>query len=178
MLTLASDVVLVAERDGASVAEAAEAYFEIISLFSLGRITEQGGNISLSDRFDRMALDRALSNLMRAVRELTGAVLASGTGAVSARLQTWHQARAREIDRIAAMVADLIEGELTVSRLSVAAGLLSDLLKGSAAPVETQPQPAEIEAVAVEVEAAPEPVEVAAEAEMPLAETGEADIER
>jgi glutamate dehydrogenase len=35
------------------------------------------------------------------------------------------------IDRVAAQVASLTEGEVTVSRLSVAAGLLSDLARGA-----------------------------------------------
>ena len=122
-----------------------------------------------------MALDRALSNLMRAVRELTGAVLAAGTGAVSARLQTWHQARAREIDRIAAMVADLIEGDLTVSRLSVAAGLLSDLLKGAAPPAESRPQPVVAAETAETADVPPEPAEELDAVERPGADPGETD---
>ncbi len=129
-LTLASDAVLVAERHGASVTEATEAYFAVLGLFRLGRITEQGGRINLTDRFDRMALDRALSNLMRAVRDLAGAVLVAGEGPVAERFAAWHSARENEIDRIVSMVGDLVDGELTVSRLSVAAGLLSDLIRG------------------------------------------------
>ena len=130
VLKLATDAVLVAERQGASVTEATEAYFAVLGLFRLGRVTEQGGEINLTDRFDRMALDRALSNLMRAVRDLAGAVLAAGDGPVAERLAAWRGAREREIDRIVGMVGELVEGELTVSRLSVAAGLLSDLIRG------------------------------------------------
>jgi glutamate dehydrogenase len=128
-LTLASDIVLVAERSKASVADAAKAYFLVLETFKLGRITEQGGRIDLSDRFDRMALDRALANVMRAQRDLTKDVLNSGKGAIEARFATWREARAAETDRIVTMVTDLTEGELTVSRLSVAAGLLSDLVR-------------------------------------------------
>ena len=130
VLTLASDIVLIAEKNTATVAEATDALFAIVSVFHLGRITEQGGRIVLADRFDRMALDRAMANLMRAVRELSGDVLASGTGPVSDRLADWRETRTGEVDRIAATVGDLIEGDLTVSRLSVVAGLLSDLVRG------------------------------------------------
>ncbi|MBU1175716.1 MAG: NAD-glutamate dehydrogenase [Alphaproteobacteria bacterium] len=130
VLTLASDIVLVSEKHGAAIAEATEALFGIVSLFGLGRITEQGGRIALADRFDRMALDRAMANLMRAVRELSGDVLETGAGPVAARLATWKNARPDEVARIAATIADLVEGELTVSRLSVVAGLLSDLMRG------------------------------------------------
>src|SRR5690606_8482275 len=128
-LTLASDIVLVAERTGTPVPDAASAYFLVLSSFRLGRITEQGGRIALADRYDRMALDRALANVMRAQRDLTADVLAAGEGPIEARFAAWHDARAAEIDRIVGMVSDLTEAELTVSRLSVAAGLLSDLVR-------------------------------------------------
>ena len=84
---------------------------------------------ALSDRFDRMALDRALANLMRAQRDLTVDVLAVGRGEVDARLAAWRQARPEAIDRVIEAVGNLTKGEMTVSRLSVAAGLLSDLAR-------------------------------------------------
>ncbi len=74
-----------------------------------------------------MALDRALANLARAQRDLTADVLASGGGPVAERLAGWHEARREAIDRAIGSVAALVEGEATVSRLSVAAGLLTDL---------------------------------------------------
>lgn len=128
-LTLASDIVLIAQANEASVKNAAEAYFMVFESFRLGRITERSGSINLADRYDRMALDRALANLMRAQRALTGAVLAAGAGPISDRFAAWRAERADETDRIMATVTALTEEELTVSRLSVAAGLLSDLVR-------------------------------------------------
>ncbi len=129
-LSLATDVVLVAEKRGGSIEETTEAFFRIVALFGLGRITGAGDHIGLSDRFDRLAYDRELSNLVRAVRELTGAVLDAGEGPVADRFSAWHSARDKEIDRIVTMIDELIKGELSVSKLSVAAGLLSDLIRG------------------------------------------------
>ena len=120
VLSYASDIVLVSERSGVSLAEGAEAFFGVFATFELWPVIEQGREITLSDRFDRMALDRALANLMRAQRDLTADVLKAKGG-----LAGW---RARPgIGRTAAAVAELTQGELTVSRLSVAAGLLADL---------------------------------------------------
>ncbi len=128
-LTLCSDIVLASEKTKVSVSEAAEAYFTIVETFKLGKITEQGGRIDLSDKFDRMALDRAMANVMRAQRDLTCDVLRAGKGAIGDRYKVWHDQRSEEIDRIIEMVSDLTGDELTVSRLSVAAGLLSDLVR-------------------------------------------------
>ncbi len=129
VLAMGPDIVLVAGRAGCTTLEAAEVHFGIIETFGLARILEESRALELSDPFDRMALDRALANLTRAQRDLASDVLAFGDGPVAARLAAWHAEQAAAIERIAASVASLTEGALTVSRLSVAAGLLSDLAR-------------------------------------------------
>ncbi len=129
VLTLGTDVVLLAEQTGSPVKLAAEGYFAVLSRFNLGRITELSNTIILSDHYDRMALDRALANLMRAQRDISEDVLAADDGPVNKRMEAWDGLYAAEIARIEKMVKDLTEGELTVSRLSVAAGLLTDLAR-------------------------------------------------
>ena len=131
VLSLATDVVLVADRTGVTVPEAATAFFGTLELFGLGRVIEEGNAIVLGDRFDRMALDRALANLTRAQRDLTTDVLASGGGDIAGRLESWRGGRPDAIARTADAVRSLTEGDMTVSRLSVAAGLLSDLARSA-----------------------------------------------
>ena len=121
-LSYASDIVLVSERAGVAVAEGAAAFFGVFGAFNLWPVIEQGREIQLNDRFDRMALDRALANLMRAQRDLTADVLKTEGG-----LAGWTGQAG--IARTAEAVAELTQGELTVSRLSVAAGLLADLAR-------------------------------------------------
>ncbi|WP_404401102.1 NAD-glutamate dehydrogenase [Pelagibacterium halotolerans] len=130
VLTLASDVVYVANRCNRPVADTAKVFFAVIEMFRLGRITEQGAAIEATERFDRMALDRAMANLTRALRDVTSDVLTTDGKTVEAQLAAWEAPRKAAIARTAETVGDLIEGELTISRLSVAAGLLSDLAKG------------------------------------------------
>jgi len=122
VLSYASDIVLVSERCAVSITIGASAFFGVFALFDLWPVLEQGRALLLTDRFDRMALDRALANLMRAQRDLTAEVL-SGEGGIEA----WHERRRVAVDRTRAAVADLTKGSVTVSRLSVAAGLLADL---------------------------------------------------
>ncbi|WP_417579186.1 NAD-glutamate dehydrogenase [Pelagibacterium sp.] len=129
VLSLAPDAVLVATKSKVAVPDAAKAMFAVIEMFKLGRLTEQGAAIDAADRFDRMALDRALANLMRALRDLASDILDQGPGPVSERIAGWRAAREGAINRMSETVSDLIEGELTISRLSVAAGLLSDLAR-------------------------------------------------
>ncbi|MCF6301694.1 MAG: NAD-glutamate dehydrogenase [Devosiaceae bacterium] len=128
-LTLASDIVLLAEQSNTEVELAAKGYFAVLERFRLGRITELSRHVKTTDHYDRMALDRALANVMRAQRDLSMDVLGAGKGTIEKRMQAWDSALSAEISRIETMVTDLTEGELTVSRLSVAAGLLSDLAR-------------------------------------------------
>jgi glutamate dehydrogenase len=130
-LSFATDIALVAGRSGATVPEAATAFFGVLDVFGLASIIDSAGRITPGDRFDRMALDRALANLLRAQRDLSADVLAADAGPVDHRLTTWHQQRPEAITRVASAVAGLTEGGLTVSRLSVAAGLLADLATGT-----------------------------------------------
>ena len=130
-LSFATDIALVADRAKAPVASAAAAFFGVLDIFGLAQIVETGSHIALADRFDRMALDRALANLMRAQRDLTADVLGFGRGEIDARIAAWRQARPDAVDRVAAAVQGLTAGEMTVSRLSVAAGLLSDLSRSA-----------------------------------------------
>ena len=129
-LTLATEVVLVSERAEISVDDAAKTYFAVLETFQLGHITEQVHTIEVKDYYDRMALDRAIANLMRAQRDITLDVLSFDSADVDTGLAAWHEARREDIERSREMVANITESTLSVSRLSVAAGLLSDLARG------------------------------------------------
>jgi len=131
VLSLGTDVVLVAEKTGTTVPEAATAFFGVLDVFGLGRVIEEGNGVVLGDKFDRMALDRALANLTRAQRDLTTDVLSAGDGDIAGRLEAWRKGRPEAITRAVTAVRDLTEGDMTVSRLSVAAGLLSDLARSA-----------------------------------------------
>jgi glutamate dehydrogenase len=131
VLGYASDIVLVSERAGVSVEDGAAAFFSVFGSFAMWPVLQQGRAIVLSDRFDRMALDRALANVMRAQRDLTADLLKQSDGPVAERIAQWTARQAVSIERTREAVSELTRGELTVSRLSVAAGLLADLAQES-----------------------------------------------
>jgi glutamate dehydrogenase len=130
-LSYATDIALVAERSKSTTSAAAAAFFGVLDLFGLASVIEAGSRIVLAERFDRMALDRAVANLMRAQRDLTSDVLGFGRGEIETRLAAWKAARPEAIERVVEAVKGLTSGEMTVSRLSVAAGLLSDLARSA-----------------------------------------------
>jgi glutamate dehydrogenase len=127
-LTAALDIVLVAERTGKPVSEVAATYFAAGAFFRLDRIASAAADIPIADYFDRLALDRARDSIGDAERRLAAAMVANGT--VGARaVQVWVEPRRREVERIRTAIHEIAGSGLTLSKLSVAASLLGDLVK-------------------------------------------------
>jgi glutamate dehydrogenase len=128
VLASAPDIVLVGDRTGKPVSEVAATYFAAGAFFGLDRIAAAAENIPIADYFDRLALDRARDSIGDAERRLTAAMVgdgATGAGAVDA----WVAPRKAEVERIRLAVQEIASSGLSLSKLSVAASLLGDLVK-------------------------------------------------
>jgi glutamate dehydrogenase len=128
-LAAAPDIVLVAERAGQRVSEVAATYFATASFFQVDRIVQAARQIRLSDYFDRLALDRALDSIGDAERRLTAAMAGNGAAGPAA-VEAWVARREADVHRVRAAVHEIANSGLTLSKLSVAASLLGDLVKG------------------------------------------------
>jgi glutamate dehydrogenase len=127
-LTAAPDIVLIAERSGLKVDGIAATYFAAEAFFRLDRIIRAARDIRVTDYFDRLALDRALDAIGDAERRLTATMAAGGTAGTEA-VEAWVATREADIHRIRAAVHEIANSGLTLSKLSVAASLLGDLVK-------------------------------------------------
>ena len=127
-LGAAPDVVQVAERTGKPVADVAATYFAAGTFFRLDRIVGAARAIRVSDYFDRLALDRALDSIGEAERRLTAQMLGAGAPGLPA-VEAWVAGRSGEVERIRNAVHEIAGSGLTLSKLSVAASLLGDLVK-------------------------------------------------
>jgi glutamate dehydrogenase len=133
VLKAAPDIVLVADRSGKPVGEVTATYFATESFFQIDRVANAAAGITVSDYFDRLALDRALDSIGDAERRLTAAMVGngqvgkelSGAGAV----EEWVKPRQAEVERIRAAIHEIAGSGLTLSKLSVAASLLGDLAR-------------------------------------------------
>ncbi|HEY7302333.1 MAG TPA: NAD-glutamate dehydrogenase [Xanthobacteraceae bacterium] len=127
-LAAGSDIVLVGDRTGHPVGDVAATYFATESFFRLDRITRGARDIKVADYFDRLAIDRALDSIGDAERRLTAEMARNGvTGA--AAVEMWTSAHKDEVERIRAAVFEIADTGLTLAKLSVAASLLTDLVK-------------------------------------------------
>ena len=129
-LGLGGEAVLAAGHSGVTVVDAARAFFFIVDFFGLADLMEEATALNPGDRFDHLALDRALANLLRAERDLAVDVLAAGTGVIADRSAAWQASGREAIERTRRAVRELTAGQPSVSKLAVAAGLMSDLASG------------------------------------------------
>ncbi len=127
-LVAAPDIVLVADRTGKPIAEVAATYFAAGMFFRLDRITRAAAAIPVADYFDRLALDRARDTIGDAERRLTAAMVGNGAAGVGA-VEAWVAPRKNDVERIRLAIQEIANSGLTLSKLSVAASLLGDLVK-------------------------------------------------
>jgi glutamate dehydrogenase len=128
-LEAAPDAVLVAEQTGTSVAEALSTLYTLSEKFAVARIKAASAGIRTADRFERLAVDRAVDGLDLSLRRLAADILAR-YGAGAEGLEKFEAARGRDVARITATIADIVAGGLTQAKLTVAANMVGDLARG------------------------------------------------
>ena len=128
LLSLVPDIASVSRETSASLEATIETYFGITRLFGIGRLEAALLTLQTPDYYETLALDRAASEITGARRSLTAAALRQQGGAGGDAAGVWAESRRGAVDRIAGQIAALAgTGETSVARLTVAAGLLSDL---------------------------------------------------
>ncbi|ASV87622.1 bacterial NAD-glutamate dehydrogenase family protein [Ochrobactrum quorumnocens] len=121
------DIALIAHLASADLVATAKTYFGVSEAFRIGRIEEAARTIPVTDYYDGLALSRASDTITQAARGITIAALKKH-GKDKDPAATWFAEDAARIDQVKNRMVALTEGgDLTVSRLAVAAGLMSDL---------------------------------------------------
>ena len=121
------DIALVAATAKADLVDAAKAFFAVTDAFRIGRIEDAARSIAPSDYYDGLALSRAIDMIGAARRGIAVAAL-SGHGKADDPVAAWLEAGGERVGKARERLQALTEGgEITVSRLSVASGLMSDL---------------------------------------------------
>jgi glutamate dehydrogenase len=126
-LVLVPEIMLIADRSGIAMARAAESYFAVTDRFRINRLIAIGERIATSDHYESLALSRSLQQIALARREI---VIAAITAHPQEKrpVEAWHGNDRVRINRIGAELVGLSEsGDLTLPKVTVAAGLLGDL---------------------------------------------------
>lgn len=124
---LIPDIARVAELAGADLVAAARAFFAVTDAFRVGRISDASRSIQPADYYDGLALSRAVETIGEARRGIAVSAL-SQHGKEADPVAAWLAAGGERVSRTRERLQALTEGgDLTVSRLTVAAGLMADL---------------------------------------------------
>ena len=128
ILVSAPDIVTVAERTNRTIGDAAMTFFAAEANFHLDRIITAARDVPANDNFERLAIDRAVDQIAAAERRLAADMLATGQSGLQAAA-SWLAAHP-EATRIRRSVEEISASGLTLAKLTVAANLLGDLVKG------------------------------------------------
>jgi glutamate dehydrogenase len=124
---LIPDIALTARMAEADIVTAAKAFFAVSDAFRIPRVEDAARSITPPDYYDQLALSRATDTIGAARRGIAVAALASH-GKAADPVAAWLEAGGERVARIRERLQALTEGgDITVSRLSVASGLMSDL---------------------------------------------------
>ncbi|SFB54275.1 glutamate dehydrogenase [Rhizobium sp. NFR07] len=131
-LVIVPEIMLIADRTGETMARATESYFAVTETFRVNRLIAAGERIGTSDHYESLALSRGLQQLASARRDIVTAALTEHRKEKKP-VAAWIAADRVRVNRIGAELMTLGEsGDLTLPKISVAAGLLGDLAHGRA----------------------------------------------
>lgn len=113
-----------------SLDAAASAFFRITEALIIGRVLNAAENVSVSDHYDKLALSRSIDEISQARRVLATSALVSYREE-DAPVDVWEAENKTRIDQVQNQINDLISnGEASVAKLTIAAGLITDLSRG------------------------------------------------
>jgi glutamate dehydrogenase len=127
-LGAATDIVLIASPIEQPVVNVAATYFAASAFFRLQDVAAAAREIRLTDYYDRLAFDRALAQIGEALRALTAHMVDAGTPGRDA-VERWAQGRGQDVERTRLALHEVVASGLTLSKLSVAANMLTDLAR-------------------------------------------------
>ncbi|KQO61843.1 NAD-glutamate dehydrogenase [Methylobacterium sp. Leaf88] len=127
-LTSAPDIVRIAETGGGAIPEIAATHFALDRALRLSDLAAAAREVATGDTYDRIALERAVSTIATAHRQLTAEVVGT-VGAGPEAVAAWSRSRGAALDHARATLAAVTASGLTVSKATVAASLLADLAR-------------------------------------------------
>ncbi|SON57850.1 NAD-specific glutamate dehydrogenase [Hartmannibacter diazotrophicus] len=122
----APDAIVISETAARPLSVATGALFQSAAYFKIGQIDELARTLAVRDYYDGLALDRARQVIADAHRRIASQVAAASV--IGTDIEAWVQMRRKSVERTTATIAAILDsGTPTVARLTVIAGLLSDL---------------------------------------------------
>ncbi|MDZ7822907.1 MAG: NAD-glutamate dehydrogenase [Ahrensia sp.] len=123
------DIAAISSSTECDMGKAADAFYRVTETFQIGRLEHLALQLDTDDYFDGLAQQRALDTIYSARNAITVAALTANQSEPKVAIDDWIDRNKTRIARVKTRISELTGGgNLTVSRLTVAAGLLTDLV--------------------------------------------------
>lgn len=120
------DIVLIAREAGSEVTLAARVYFACGELFGLPQLEEIIAKLPIADYYDGLAVERAQNMLAETMRKMSVFILRK-YGTEAQPVAAWAAESGGRAGELAARIKLMRTKDISVSRLTIAAGALADL---------------------------------------------------
>ncbi len=128
----ATDIIVVADKTGRTLKDAAGAYCAVTDRFRFGRIDAMMQAVQTSGYYEQLAIEKARNGLALSQRQLAESLLVAKKGAPN--LAAWEDRQGRYMAEAANQVEALLaDGRSSIARATVAAGMMSELAARTAA---------------------------------------------
>ncbi|WP_312805860.1 NAD-glutamate dehydrogenase [Agrobacterium cavarae] len=129
LLVYVPEIMLIADQAGTTLARAAESYAAVSTTFRVARLLDASQRVSPADHYESLALLRSQDQIASSRRRIVVSALTDYAKEKNP-VQAWYAADRVRVNRIVSELAALSDsGETNLARLTVAAGLLSDIVQ-------------------------------------------------
>jgi glutamate dehydrogenase len=129
-LARVSDIVFVAAQNDWPVQAVAKVFFSLGAELNTGVIAERAADVPVRDYFERLAVYRTIDGMFASQRALSAEILARAGKNQTRAWDTWATANDKALARVRTAISEMIMGEMSLAKLSVAGSYLSDLSVG------------------------------------------------
>lgn len=129
-LALIPEIMQISATSGADLKKTAKTFFDVTEMFRIGRMDAAAHQANINDHYEALAIARSLDEITAARRQITTLAL-ENFGSETDPVSKWHSADQIRIDRGSDRISELIDGgEISIARLTVAAGMMGDIARG------------------------------------------------
>jgi glutamate dehydrogenase len=132
VMTFVPEIIQIAADTGVTLARTAQSYFGVTQNLRIARLLAAAERVSATEQYEAMALSRSIHDIATARKDITIAALTDKKDERNP-VGAWRDSDRTRISRITDQLTQLTEkGETTLAKITVAAGLLSDLAQDRA----------------------------------------------
>lgn len=129
LLVYVPEIMLIAEQANTTLARAADSYGAVSATFRVARLLDAGQRVTPADHYESLALLRSQDQISASRRRIVISALTEHAKEKNP-VQAWYAADRVRVNRIVSELAALSDsGDTNLARLTVAAGLLSDIVQ-------------------------------------------------